>query len=173
MRDLVFLDRVSVRLNLISRGDVVVLRSPDDVDALITKRVVAMGGDTVRHREHGSRLVRVPTAHLWVEGDNGEVGLAVDKSGPSLGISWSSALDPIPGPSCGRAGPCPRCLWESLPWRQRRIDRRRSPEDPSQQRGPVAPWPPHAGHLRGARAVQSTPCPCTHCVRTAHATTTR
>ena len=88
MRDLVFLDRVSARLNLISRGDVVVLRSPDD-DALITKRVVAMGGDTVRHREHGSRLVRVPTAHLWVEGDNGEVGLAVEKSGQSLGLSWS------------------------------------------------------------------------------------
>ena len=43
MRDLVFLDRVSARLNLISRGDVVVLRSPDG-DALITKRVVAMGG---------------------------------------------------------------------------------------------------------------------------------
>ena len=103
MRDLVFLDRVSARLNLISRGDVVVLRSPDD-DALITKRVVAMGGETVRHREHGSRLVRVPTAHLWVEGDNGEVGLAVKKSGPSLGFSWSSALDPILGPSCGVAG---------------------------------------------------------------------
>ena len=50
MRDLVFLDRVSARLNLISRGDVVVLRSPDG-DALITKRVVAMGGDTIQHRE--------------------------------------------------------------------------------------------------------------------------
>ena len=129
MRDLVFLDRVSARLNLISRGDVVVLRSPDDVDALITKRVVAMGGDTVRHREHGSRLVRVPTAHLWVEGDNGEVGLAVEKPGPSSGLSWSSALDPILGPSCGRAGPCPRCPWEGL-------------LPPSQPRGPIAvAWP--------------------------------
>lgn len=74
MRDLVFLDRMSARLNLISRGDVIVLRSPDD-DALITKRVIAMGGDTVRHRGHGSRLVRVPTAHLWVEGDNSEARL--------------------------------------------------------------------------------------------------
>ena len=84
MRDLVFLDRVSARLNLISRGDVVVLRSPDG-DALITKRVVAMGGDTVQHREQGSRLVRVPTGRYWVEGDNGEVGPAVQKSGLPLG----------------------------------------------------------------------------------------
>jgi len=86
MRDLVFLDRLSARLNLISRGDVVVLRSPDD-DALITKRVVAMGGDTVRHREHGSRLVRVPTGRVWVEGDNGEVGLEVEKPSPSLSLA--------------------------------------------------------------------------------------
>ena len=84
MRDLVFLDRVSARLNLISRGDVVVLRSPDG-DALITKRVVAMGGDTVQHREQGSRLVRVPTGRYWVEGDNGEVSTDSNHFG-SVGV---------------------------------------------------------------------------------------
>ena len=138
---------VSARLNLISRGDVVVLRSPDD-DALITKRVVAMGGETVRHREHGSRLVRVPTAHLWVEGDNGEVGLAVKKSGPSLGFSWSSALDPILGPSCGVAGALGPVL--GAPGRV----------CPGNNDGSAAAiavaWP--RGALYGARTAQSTPC---------------
>ena len=138
MRDLVFLDRVSARLNLISRGDVVVLRSPDD-DALITKRVVAMGGETVRHREHGSRLVRVPTAHLWVEGDNGEVGLAVKKSGPSLGFSWSSALDPILGPSCGVAG---RWALSSVPLGGFALATTTDRPPPSQRthRSSLAPW---------------------------------
>jgi signal peptidase I len=71
-RDLVFLDRLSARLNMIERGDVIVVRSPDD-HALITKRVVAMGGDEVRPRDNSRRLVRVPTGHVWIEGDNSEV----------------------------------------------------------------------------------------------------
>ena len=40
---------------------------------------------------------------------------------------------------------------------QRRTGRRRrSAEEPWQQPGPVTPWPPRAGHLKGARAAQST-----------------
>jgi signal peptidase I len=52
------------------RGDVVVLRSPEkgSEHELLTKRVVAVAGDWLYSRE--GRLVRVPTEHCWVEGDN-------------------------------------------------------------------------------------------------------
>ena len=48
----------------------VVLRSPEVgcENDLLTKRVVALEGDWLYSRD--GRLVRVPTAHIWVEGDN-------------------------------------------------------------------------------------------------------
>jgi len=51
-------------------GDVVVLRSPEEgcEKDLLTKRVVGLEGDWLYARD--GRLVRVPTAHVWVEGDN-------------------------------------------------------------------------------------------------------
>jgi len=58
------------QLNAVERGDVVVLRSPEPgcEAQLLTKRVVAVGGDWLYSRN--GRLVRVPTRHVWVEGDN-------------------------------------------------------------------------------------------------------
>ena len=52
------------------RGDVVVLHSPEEgcEDDLLTKRVVGLERDWLYARD--GRLVRVPTAHVWVEGDN-------------------------------------------------------------------------------------------------------
>tara|TARA_B110001452_G_scaffold118591_1_gene98378 strand:+ start:259 stop:777 length:519 start_codon:yes stop_codon:yes gene_type:complete len=73
MRDRVFLDRLSTSLGWIGRGDVVVLRSPDD-DALITKRIVGLAGDRVRRRNSVSQFV-VPRGHVWIEGDNDEVSM--------------------------------------------------------------------------------------------------
>lgn len=61
------------------------------------------------------------------------------------------------GPSCGRAALSSVPL-RGLPWWPRRAGRRRrSAEEPWQQPGPVTPWPPRAGLLKGARAAQSTP----------------
>ncbi len=71
----------STALGRVSRGDVVILRSPESLGEsaapqLLTKRVVGVGGDWLFSRE--GRLVRVPTSHLWVEGEDGWLKVAPD-----------------------------------------------------------------------------------------------
>ena len=84
--DAVVLDRWSARTLAYRRGDVVVLRSPNAPDEMLTKRVVGLPGDWVRPRaaahafenatdssqlSAASRdVVHVPRGQLWVEGDN-------------------------------------------------------------------------------------------------------
>lgn len=68
-RDVVLLDRLSVRFSRLQRGDVVSLRSPEEPRKSMVKRLVAVEGDLVRHRDT-QRLVQVPRGRCWVEGDN-------------------------------------------------------------------------------------------------------
>ncbi|ODQ63704.1 LexA/Signal peptidase [Nadsonia fulvescens var. elongata DSM 6958] len=52
-------------------GDVVLLRSPDDPEKILAKRVLAVGGDEVVTRKTYPRPVcRIPPNHIWAEGDN-------------------------------------------------------------------------------------------------------
>lgn len=67
--DVVVLDRWTARQLSYHRGDVVVLRSPEEPSELLTKRVVGLPGDIVRPRIGGTG-VQVPRGQLWVEGDN-------------------------------------------------------------------------------------------------------
>ena len=71
--DAVVLDRWSARKLSYSRGDVIVMKSPNDPDEMLTKRVVGLPGDCVKPRGDarvGSRPIHVPRGQLWVEGDN-------------------------------------------------------------------------------------------------------
>lgn len=54
------------------RGDVVVLRSPSDPARIVVKRVTAVQGDVVENPRNTfpRKNVKIPTSHLWVEGDN-------------------------------------------------------------------------------------------------------
>lgn len=57
----------------INVGDVVLLSSPDDPEKTIVKRVLAVGGQTVRPRPTSSypkKTCTIPTRHLWIEGDD-------------------------------------------------------------------------------------------------------
>lgn len=73
-RDLVLLQKWGVkRPGVLSVGDVVVLRSPLDPKKIMIKRVLGLGGHTVGIRptsQYPRNQVKIPTAHLWVEGDN-------------------------------------------------------------------------------------------------------
>ncbi|XP_059289248.1 mitochondrial ATP-independent inner membrane protease subunit 1a-like [Lycium ferocissimum] len=73
--DLVLAERISTRFEKMKRGDVVLVRSPENPRKIVIKRLIGMGGDTVRYVvDHGSNdkehTVVVPDGHVWIEGDN-------------------------------------------------------------------------------------------------------
>lgn len=73
--DIVAVERISPRCNLITAGDVVLLRSPENPLKTVTKRVLAFEGDTVTFLPDpangvASKTVLVPKGHVWVQGDN-------------------------------------------------------------------------------------------------------
>jgi inner membrane protease subunit 1 len=65
-------EAISVRRRALQRGDVVLAIAPYDCNRNIVKRIVAMGGDTVRVDDfwHGHKFITVPTGHVWLQGDN-------------------------------------------------------------------------------------------------------
>ncbi|XP_024028243.1 mitochondrial inner membrane protease subunit 1 [Morus notabilis] len=73
--DVVIAEHVSHRLGKISRGDLVLVCSPQNPRKIVTKRVVGMEGDTVSFfldPNFGDRYrtAVVPKGHVWIQGDN-------------------------------------------------------------------------------------------------------
>ncbi|KAJ8449960.1 hypothetical protein Cgig2_029322 [Carnegiea gigantea] len=73
--DLVLADRLSPLLGRIVRGDIVVVRSPENPRKLITKRIIAMENDSITflvdpQNSDKSESVVVPKGHVWIQGDN-------------------------------------------------------------------------------------------------------
>jgi inner membrane protease subunit 2 len=73
-RDMIFLQKWGFRAGKnLGLGDVVVLRSPEDPDKILVKRIVAIGGDCVTPRPssmYPRAQLKIPQNHFWVEGDN-------------------------------------------------------------------------------------------------------
>ncbi|OBA20909.1 LexA/Signal peptidase [Metschnikowia bicuspidata var. bicuspidata NRRL YB-4993] len=83
----------------LERGDVVMFRSPEDPEKLVTKRVVGLQGDVIIPRDslYPKKQALVPRNHLWVEGDNAFHLVDSNKFGPIsqglvvgkvMGIVW-------------------------------------------------------------------------------------
>lgn len=71
--DIVLCDKLSPRLRLLKRGDVVVCKSPTNSGQTVCKRIIGMPGDALdgKHRQHSWLDQRVvPAGHVWLEGDN-------------------------------------------------------------------------------------------------------
>ncbi|XP_053984801.1 mitochondrial inner membrane protease subunit 1 [Hylaeus anthracinus] len=62
--DVLITERVSVRLQKLKKGDIIISKCPSNPKQHICKRVVGLPGDKVRHG------VIVPNGHVWLEGDN-------------------------------------------------------------------------------------------------------
>ncbi|CAL4177046.1 unnamed protein product, partial [Meganyctiphanes norvegica] len=65
--DILITEHISPRLNRISRGDVVIARSPNNPRKHICKRVTGLSGEKIKC---GTTTHIVPRGHVWLEGDN-------------------------------------------------------------------------------------------------------
>ncbi|CAK8534855.1 unnamed protein product [Lathyrus sativus] len=72
--DVVLVEHLSPRIGKIGHGDLVLVRSPLNPNRNLTKRVVAMEGETVTFFDasgsDSSRTAVVPKGHVWIQGDN-------------------------------------------------------------------------------------------------------
>ncbi|KEH38481.1 putative signal peptidase I [Medicago truncatula] len=72
--DVVLVEHVSPRIGKVGHGDLVLVKSPLNPNRNLTKRVVAMEGDTVTYfdplNSEDSRIAVVPKGHVWIQGDN-------------------------------------------------------------------------------------------------------
>lgn len=115
-KNILITDRISPRLNKLKRGDIIILRCPQDASRFICKRVAAMPGDTVimhtntepetegkvkeqvishnmlSHIVKDQHLV-IPKGYLWIEGDNSQNSLDSRFFGPvSQGLIRSKVV---------------------------------------------------------------------------------
>ncbi|KAL9956044.1 hypothetical protein ACROYT_G037463 [Oculina patagonica] len=68
--DLVITEHLSAQLRTIKKGDVVIVRSPEDPNCLICKRIAAMSGELIRTGIDGKDDFKIPRGHVWLLGDN-------------------------------------------------------------------------------------------------------
>ncbi|CAJ1957806.1 unnamed protein product [Sphenostylis stenocarpa] len=72
--DVLLAEHVSPRLGKVSYGDLVLVKSPLNPKLRVTKRVIALEGDTVTYfdplHSEASQVAVVPKGHVWIQGDN-------------------------------------------------------------------------------------------------------
>ncbi|RDX79897.1 Mitochondrial inner membrane protease subunit 1, partial [Mucuna pruriens] len=85
------MERISTRFGKVARGDIVVLRHPQDPRRFMTKRVVGLEGDSVTYISNPEacglegdkhETIVVPQGRVWVEGDNKYKSYDSRKFGP-------------------------------------------------------------------------------------------
>ncbi|KNB43238.1 mitochondrial inner membrane protease [Blastocystis sp. subtype 4] len=67
-REWVLVNKLRVRNYQLNRGDVVMLKSPQDPTRYLVKRIVGLPGDWLQIE--GNKLIEIEKGHCWVEGDN-------------------------------------------------------------------------------------------------------
>lgn len=84
-KDIAIVQKFNVRRpNSLERGDVVMFRSPQNPEKLLTKRVVGLQGDEILAKSppYPKKVAKVPRNHLWVEGDNAFHSIDSNNFGP-------------------------------------------------------------------------------------------
>ncbi|ODV79135.1 LexA/Signal peptidase [Suhomyces tanzawaensis NRRL Y-17324] len=82
-KDIVLVSKLKVKETSFTRGDVIMFRSPENPEKILTKRVVGLQGDRVRPKSpYPKAQTVVPRNHLWVEGDNAFHSIDSNNFGP-------------------------------------------------------------------------------------------
>ncbi|XP_072915549.1 mitochondrial inner membrane protease subunit 2 isoform X2 [Hemitrygon akajei] len=98
--DIVLLNRWSVRNYEVQRGDIISLVSPRNPEQKIIKRVIALEGDIIKTMGYRNRYIKIPSGHLWIEGDHHGHSFDSNVFGPaSLGLVHARASHIIWPPS--------------------------------------------------------------------------
>ncbi|KAJ6516015.1 peptidase S24/S26A/S26B/S26C [Mycena sanguinolenta] len=69
-RDVGIFDRRAIYKGHHQRGDIVVLKSPENAKHEIVKRIIGVAGDTIQTLAYALPEVQVPVGSIWVEGDS-------------------------------------------------------------------------------------------------------
>lgn len=80
--DWVWVNCWRARQHKVGRGDLIVYVSPKNPEELLIKRVIATEGDIVETNGSGDYplpRVRIPSGHVWVQGDNRAVSVDSNK----------------------------------------------------------------------------------------------
>lgn len=67
--DLVITEHLSAQFRTIKKGDVVIVRSPEDPKCLLCKRIAGMSGERVTVGINEQDF-KIPKGHVWLLGDN-------------------------------------------------------------------------------------------------------
>ncbi|KAL6437921.1 hypothetical protein ACFW04_004318 [Cataglyphis niger] len=65
--DVLIMERISVRLQRLKKGDIVISKCPTNPKQNICKRIVGLPGDKIRN---GLNITTIPYGYVWLEGDN-------------------------------------------------------------------------------------------------------
>lgn len=99
----VFVDKASLRLFRFQRGELVLLKSPEEPRRRVLRRLVGLEGDFVCVA--GGKTERVPKGNCWVEADSG-----LRAAGGDSRVSWG------PVPLALVEGRVSHVLWPPVRW---------------------------------------------------------
>ena len=79
--EIVVMEKFSQRFNLLKKGDIICLVNPIDPTMKLCKRIIANENEIHKTSKYNQNI-RIPSNHIWVEGDNKENSLDSRKFGP-------------------------------------------------------------------------------------------
>ena len=79
--EIVLMEKFSQRLNLLKKGDIICLVNPTDSTMKLCKRIIANENEIFRTFKY-DHFIKIPSNHIWVEGDNKKNSLDSRKFGP-------------------------------------------------------------------------------------------
>ncbi|CAI5760035.1 unnamed protein product [Candida verbasci] len=95
--DIVLVKKYNMKSSNLTKGDIIMFRSPENPEKLLTKRIKGLQNEIIiPKKDYPKNQVKIPRNHLWVEGDNEFHSIDSNKFGPiSQGLVVGKVLSVI------------------------------------------------------------------------------
>ncbi|KAK6465497.1 peptidase S24/S26A/S26B/S26C [Scheffersomyces coipomensis] len=83
--DIVLVQKFNLKsINSLNRGDIIMFRSPNNPEKILTKRILGIQGDIINAKSppYPKSQTKIPRNHVWVEGDNSFHSIDSNNFGP-------------------------------------------------------------------------------------------